>query len=41
LSACVCRRTQTINKALHEPNGNIKTTAEDTPDDGLMKARNI
>jgi len=33
------RRTQKINKALHEPNGSIKTTAEDTPDDGLMKVR--
>jgi len=41
LSACVRRRTQTIYKALHEPNGSIKTTAGDTPDDRLMKARNM
>ena len=34
-------RTQTINKALHEPNGSIKTTACNTPDDGLMRARNM
>ena len=34
-------RTQKINKALHEPNGSIKTTAWNTPDDGLMKARNM
>ena len=32
---------QTINKALHEPNGSIKTTACNTPDDGPMKARNM
>ena len=42
-SACVSGRwrTQTINIALHEPNGSIKTTAWNTPDDGLMKARNL
>jgi len=34
-------RTQTINKALHEPNGSVKTTAWNTPDDGLMKARKM
>ena len=34
-------RTQTINKALYEPNGSIKTTACNTPDDGPMKARNM
>jgi len=35
------RRTQMINKAAHEPNGSIKTTAYNTPDDGSMKARNM
>ena len=26
---------------VHEPNGSIKTTACNAPDDGLMKARNM
>ena len=34
-------RTQTINKALHEPNGSIRAAAGGTPDDGRMKARNM
>jgi len=41
LIVCMLQRVQTINKALHEPNGSINTTACNTPDDGLMKARNM
>jgi hypothetical protein len=28
-------------QTLHERNGSIKTTAQETPDDGPMKARNM
>jgi hypothetical protein len=40
----VLHRAKAIFPALNtslEPNGSIKTTAQDTPDDGPMKARNM